>query len=201
MAREVLAYADYRAGKIKEAPANIDALADDPQCARRAARRARAMAAFLQSGGARDFGTVPPPAAGARAGRARPAAPALRRAPRHERFRDGLPVAPACCRGRAAAAGRLQPIPSTRSAAGSSSGKKSNLKGERISLMSLDEELKPDPTLASTPGRAAGALSQSRMAAAGRLSLQRHVSSGGAGTAARGLGRRCRQGLGYGLRA
>jgi len=32
-----------------------------------------------------------------------------------------------------------------------SNGKKSNLKGVRISVMSLDEALKPDPTLASTP--------------------------------------------------
>ena len=49
---------------------------------------------------------------------------------------------------------------------------------------------KPDADARRHAGAAAAALSQSRMAAAGRLCLQRHVSPGGAGTAAPGLERR-----------
>ena len=69
-------------------------------------------------------------------------------------------------------------------------GKKSNLRGVRIPVMSLDSELKADATAGRDAGAAAAALSQSRMAAARRLCLQRHVSSGRAGTAAQDLGAR-----------
>ena len=63
MAREVLAYSDYKAGKNMVAGAAFAALANDPESPDALKNRARAFAAFLQGGGARDFGTVPPPAA------------------------------------------------------------------------------------------------------------------------------------------
>ncbi|HWY61299.1 MAG TPA: tetratricopeptide repeat protein [Rhizomicrobium sp.] len=63
MAREVLAYSDYKAGKTKEAAAAFDSLATDPDSPDALRGRAKAFAQFLQGGGARDFGTVPPPAA------------------------------------------------------------------------------------------------------------------------------------------
>jgi hypothetical protein len=63
MAQDVLAYSDYKAGKTKEAAAAYNSLATDPETPDALRSRARAFAAFLQNGGARDFGTVPPPAA------------------------------------------------------------------------------------------------------------------------------------------
>jgi hypothetical protein len=63
MAREVLAYSDYKAGKNMVAGAAFTALANDPESPDALKNRARAFAAFLQGGGARDFGTVPPLAA------------------------------------------------------------------------------------------------------------------------------------------
>jgi hypothetical protein len=62
MAREVLAYSDYKAGKTKEAAAAFDALAADAKSPDALKNRARAFAAFLHQGGAANFGTVPPPA-------------------------------------------------------------------------------------------------------------------------------------------
>jgi hypothetical protein len=59
-AREVLAYADYRAMDLKAAQAKYAALAIDPQAPDALRSRAKAMAAFLQSGGAVTYGTVPP---------------------------------------------------------------------------------------------------------------------------------------------
>ena len=63
MAREVLAYSDYKAGKNMVAGAAFAALANDPESPDALKNRARAFAAFLQGGGARDFGIVPLPAA------------------------------------------------------------------------------------------------------------------------------------------
>ena len=63
MAREVLAYSDYKAGKVKDAADAFDALASDPDSPDALKSRARAFAAFLHGGGAADYGTVPPPAA------------------------------------------------------------------------------------------------------------------------------------------
>lgn len=60
LAHEILAYSDYRAGNIKGAASAFEALADDPDSPDALKSRARAFAAFLQNGGARDFGTVPP---------------------------------------------------------------------------------------------------------------------------------------------
>jgi hypothetical protein len=62
MAREVLAYNDYKAGKTKEAASAFDALANDPNAPEALKNRTRAVAAFLHEGGAANFGTVPPPA-------------------------------------------------------------------------------------------------------------------------------------------
>jgi hypothetical protein len=62
MAREVLAYSDYKTGKVKDATAEFDTLAEDPESPDALKNRARAFAAFLHEGGSANFGTVPPPA-------------------------------------------------------------------------------------------------------------------------------------------
>jgi hypothetical protein len=62
-AREVLAYADYRALDLKSAQAKYDALAIDPEAPDALRSRAKAMAAFLKTGGAVTYGSVPPPVA------------------------------------------------------------------------------------------------------------------------------------------
>jgi len=61
MAQEVLAYSDYRAGKISAAAVQFAALANDEASPDQLRNRARAFAAFIAAGGAKDFGTVPPP--------------------------------------------------------------------------------------------------------------------------------------------
>ena len=63
MAQEVLAYSDYHAGKTKEAAAQFTALAVDANAPDELRNRARAFAAFLAGGGAKEFGSVPPPVA------------------------------------------------------------------------------------------------------------------------------------------
>ena len=63
MAREVLAYSDYKAGKTKEAQTEFAALVADPDSPDALKSRVTAFAAFLAAGGAADYGTVPPPAA------------------------------------------------------------------------------------------------------------------------------------------
>jgi hypothetical protein len=60
MAREVLAYSDYKTGKVKDAAGEFDTLANDPESPDALKNRARAFAAFLHEGGAANFGTVPP---------------------------------------------------------------------------------------------------------------------------------------------
>lgn len=79
MAHEILAFSDYRGLKIKQASAEYRALAEDAQAPDALRARARAMAAFLDSGAGGDSGTVPPPT---------PAAPTLATAPT-------VPAAPA----------------------------------------------------------------------------------------------------------
>ena len=61
MAREVLAYADYRALDLKDARMKYQLLAADVQAPEALRGRARAMAQFIANGGAADFGTVPQP--------------------------------------------------------------------------------------------------------------------------------------------
>jgi hypothetical protein len=62
MAREVLAYSDYKAGKIKDAAGEFDTLANDPESPDALKNRARAFSAFLHEGGSASYGTVPPTA-------------------------------------------------------------------------------------------------------------------------------------------
>lgn len=62
LAREILAFSDYRAAKVKQAAAEYHALSEDAQSPEALRTRARAMAAFLDSGSGADSGTVPPPA-------------------------------------------------------------------------------------------------------------------------------------------
>ena len=62
-AREVLAYADYRAMDTKSALAKYSELAADPESPQGLRSRAQAMAAFLKNGGAVSYGTVPADAA------------------------------------------------------------------------------------------------------------------------------------------
>jgi hypothetical protein len=89
-AREVLAYADYRAMDTKSAQAKYSELALDPESPQGLRSRAQAMVGFLKNGGAVSYGSVPadavlppaadassPPAAAAPAGNgASPATPA-----------------------------------------------------------------------------------------------------------------------------
>lgn len=60
LAREILAFSDYRAAKVKQSAAAYHALADDAQATDGLRVRARAMAAFLDGGAGGDSGTVPP---------------------------------------------------------------------------------------------------------------------------------------------
>jgi len=62
LADEVLAYSDYHANQIAKATGEFTALANDISSPQQLRVRARAMSAFLKQGGAKDFGTVPPPA-------------------------------------------------------------------------------------------------------------------------------------------
>jgi hypothetical protein len=73
LAREVLAFSDYRGAKVKQAAAAYRALSEDAKSPEGLRIRARAMANFLDNGGGADFGTVP----AAEPAAALPAAPAL----------------------------------------------------------------------------------------------------------------------------
>jgi hypothetical protein len=59
MAREILAYADYRAGALQQAQKEFQALADDKNVPRTMHQRVDAMATFLKAGGDKNAGTVP----------------------------------------------------------------------------------------------------------------------------------------------
>jgi hypothetical protein len=73
MAREILAYADYRSGDAKDALTEYKKLATDKNVDGTLSQRASAMVAFLTSGAGADYGTVPPAPI--------PAAPADAKAP------------------------------------------------------------------------------------------------------------------------
>ena len=62
MADEILAYSDYHNNQMAKAADEFSALANDGNAPPQLRSRAQAMAAFLKQGGAKDFGTVPPPA-------------------------------------------------------------------------------------------------------------------------------------------
>ncbi|MGN6515231.1 MAG: tetratricopeptide repeat protein [Rhizomicrobium sp.] len=68
MAREILAYSDFRSGNTKAALAEYKKLAAEKNLPPSLQQRSEAMATYLGAGGGSDFGTVPPPPA--------PAAPA-----------------------------------------------------------------------------------------------------------------------------
>jgi hypothetical protein len=61
MVREILAYADYRAGDVKAATAEYQSLAADKNDPDGVRQRAQVMALFLKAGGTRNVGTVPEP--------------------------------------------------------------------------------------------------------------------------------------------
>jgi hypothetical protein len=61
MAREILAYSDYRTGKLKAAQKEYETLAGETDAPIGVRQRANAMATFLKAGGDANFGTVPPP--------------------------------------------------------------------------------------------------------------------------------------------
>jgi hypothetical protein len=61
LADEILAYSDYHNNQIPKAADEFNALANDANSPPQLRTRAHAMAAFLKQGGAKDFGTVPPP--------------------------------------------------------------------------------------------------------------------------------------------
>lgn len=61
MAREILAYADYRAGATKDALREYESLLGDAQAPVPLRTRSEWMVTFLKAGGDRDFGTVPMP--------------------------------------------------------------------------------------------------------------------------------------------
>ena len=61
MAQEILAYSDYRAGKLLVAGSEFSQLGNDPQAPDNLRGRAHAFAEFLGSGGEANVGTVPPP--------------------------------------------------------------------------------------------------------------------------------------------
>lgn len=63
MAREVLAYSDYRAGALKQAGTEFKAIAGDTSASPGLRARARVMAALIAAGGQADFGSVPAPPA------------------------------------------------------------------------------------------------------------------------------------------
>ena len=62
MAREVLAFTDYRAGDLAAARGEYESIANDSGAPATIRGRARGMAALIKAGGEKDFGNVPPPA-------------------------------------------------------------------------------------------------------------------------------------------
>ncbi len=64
MAREILAYADYRAGKFSAAQKEYETLSAEQKAPIGVRQRANAMASFLKAGGDKDYGTVPAPKSG-----------------------------------------------------------------------------------------------------------------------------------------
>jgi hypothetical protein len=61
MAREILAYSDYRAGNVAAALREFRAISKDPASPIAVRQRSDAMTTYLGAGGDANFGTVPPP--------------------------------------------------------------------------------------------------------------------------------------------
>ncbi|HWA90220.1 MAG TPA: tetratricopeptide repeat protein [Rhizomicrobium sp.] len=62
IAREILAYSDYRAGSLAVALSEYKALAAEKDATPGQRQRAGAMATFIEAGGDKEYGTVPRPA-------------------------------------------------------------------------------------------------------------------------------------------
>ena len=60
MAREILAYCDFRNGALKQAQSEYDGLVNDPNTPSVLRQRARAMISLIRTGGGKNYGTVPP---------------------------------------------------------------------------------------------------------------------------------------------
>jgi hypothetical protein len=63
MAREILAYADYRVGAFDQAQSEFAALGADKDAPDTLRGRAKAMSDFIKAGGDKNFGNVPQPSA------------------------------------------------------------------------------------------------------------------------------------------
>ena len=61
MAREILAYCDFRDGATKAAQSEYDSLAAEAEAPEAVRQRASAMASLIRAGGGQNYGTVPPP--------------------------------------------------------------------------------------------------------------------------------------------
>jgi hypothetical protein len=61
MAREILAYYDFRDGAMKAAQSEYDSLAAESEAPEAVRQRANAMASLIRAGGGQNYGTVPPP--------------------------------------------------------------------------------------------------------------------------------------------
>jgi len=61
MAREILAYCDFRNGDMKQSQSEFEGIANDPAAPSVLRQRARAMISLIGTGGGRNYGTVPPP--------------------------------------------------------------------------------------------------------------------------------------------
>ncbi|HEY1961873.1 MAG TPA: tetratricopeptide repeat protein [Rhizomicrobium sp.] len=61
VAQEILAYADFHTGAVKQAQGEFQRLANDPKAPSGVRGRSRAMATFIAAGGDRDVGKVPFP--------------------------------------------------------------------------------------------------------------------------------------------
>lgn len=68
MAHEILAYSDYRTGKLDAARKEYETLSGEQDAPMGVRQRANAMATFLKAGGDKAYGKVPMPAAPAAAG-------------------------------------------------------------------------------------------------------------------------------------
>ena len=61
MAREILAYCDFRDGAMNPAQSEYDSLAAASDAPASVRQRASAMASLIRAGGGQNYGTVPPP--------------------------------------------------------------------------------------------------------------------------------------------
>jgi hypothetical protein len=61
MAREIIAYCDFRDGALKAAQSEYESLTAESDAPEAVRRRAAAMASLIRAGGGANYGTVPPP--------------------------------------------------------------------------------------------------------------------------------------------